>query len=158
MPLNLSLPTVGGSNNNWGTLLNAALTAAQQFVNGLETAINARLDRAGGTMTGRLDLKTATVARVLLGSVGGPVTLDCATAQYFAAALTGPTTFTFTNAQSGNTATAVVVRLTNGAGNATFPGVKWSRGIMPTLSSDTDLLGFLYDGQWHGIHLGTQMT
>jgi molybdopterin-binding protein len=148
VPLSIVDPTVGGDNGSWGTKLNTALDAIVAFVNTLETAVAARLPLIGGAMTGRLDLKTETVARVDKGSVSGAVSLDLAAGGYFTATITGAATFSVTNAPAGTFAYGFLLRLTNpGAGALGFPaGTKWPGGSAPAFTvSGVDLLSFVTD-------------
>lgn len=52
MPLTITKPTVGGNNNAWGGILNAALDAIKSFVDALETAIGNKADLASPALTG----------------------------------------------------------------------------------------------------------
>lgn len=148
MPLSLSNPTVGGDTGNWGTKLNAALSATVAFVNGLETTLAAKLGLAGGTMLGRLDLLTTTLRRIDKGNVSGPQVLDFSAGQYFTATVTGATTFSIANVPSGQIAYGVVLRLTNaGSAAVTLPtGTLWPGGSAPAFTaSGVDLVVLLTD-------------
>jgi len=134
-------PTVGGDNNNWGTDLNADLDAIDSTVYAVSGVANAALPLAGGTLSGRLDLKTATADASTQTGVTGATNLDLSVANYFALTFSGSTTFTFTNVPaataSGGNVIVCAFRL-SGAGGAitlTWPAsVKWPGGVQPTWS------------------------
>jgi hypothetical protein len=157
MPLSIIDPSVGGDNGSWGTKLNTALDAIVVFVNSLETSIAATLAKAGGTMTGLLNLKTTTTAHVHQAGTSGTQTLDLLAAQSFDATVAGATVFAFSNAPvSANALSGLVLRLVNGgAASVTWPAsVKWASGTAPALTAvGTDVLVFLSDDNgttWRG--------
>jgi len=73
--------------------------------------------------------------------------IDWSTGLSFSKTLSAGTTFTFSNQISGQT---IIVRLTNTASNysVTWPAVKWSGGVAPTMSPGvvSDIYTFFYDG------------
>lgn len=142
-------PAVGGDNGAWGTELNTDLDAIDTQVKATDTIAQAALPKAGGTLTGRIDAKSATRAISALGNVSGnPVNLDC-TLSYFTATITGATTFAFTNVPNpANTAYGILLRLTGGGSAAVnWPlSVKWPSGAAPALTSaGVDLLALITD-------------
>lgn len=148
MPLIITDPTVGGDTGSWGTKLNTALDAIVVFVNGLETSLAAKLGRAGGVMTGRVDVFTETMARVDKGSLSGAQALDLATAQYFTITVGGALTLSLTNMPAGTFAYGVILRLTNpGSAAITWPaGTKWPGGSAPAFTvAGVDLVTLITD-------------
>lgn len=153
-------PTVGGDNNAWGTELNFALTnpgaaggwpvGIDDVVKTVQTTANAALPKAGGTSTGLVNQFTETVKVVAKGTLGGAVTLDLSTAQYFTITHNAGVTYTFSNPPAtGSAAFALVIRITNGAtGSApTWPAsVKFPGGTAPVFSTaGTDMIAFVSD-------------
>jgi hypothetical protein len=153
-------PDVGGSNGAWGGVLNALFTAVDASLKTVENLASAALAKAGGVMTGRLDMKTASMAVVAKGSISGAQAFDIAVAQYFTLTVGGALTPSFTNVPAGSLAQGVIFRITNGGAFAiTWPGsVKWVSGVAPTLTAaGVDLLGFITDDNgatWRGLVLG----
>jgi hypothetical protein len=141
MSLSLTLPTVGGDLNAWGTILNTALTALQDAVNAAApVAESVNVVAASGSTETLPDVTTATVHRVTL-------TANC--------------TFTFPAAAAGKSFTVVLVQDGTGSRTATWPGtVKWSNGGTPptltTAAGKEDTFSFLCtDGtNWTGFVAG----
>lgn len=76
MPVNLTLPTDGGSPGVWGGILNTALGALQTFVNSLETTVSGKVPltrsvTAGTGLTGGGDLTADRTLSVLYGTASG---------------------------------------------------------------------------------------
>ena len=106
---------------------------------------------ASGTVTasGRAALTREDIYTSALGSISGAQNLDLSTANVFTATITGSTTFTLTNVPASGRFVPIVLRLTNGGSNVTWPsGSKWPNGSAPTLStSGTDqIVGNTTDG------------
>lgn len=153
-------PTVGGDTGAWGTILNAALDAADASLKIIADIANAALARAGGVMSGRVDLWTATTKRVDKGSISGAQAFDLSVAQYFTVTVGGALTPSFSNVPTGTFATGLVFRLTNGGAFViSWPAsVKWVSGAAPVLTAaGIDLIGFITDDDgatWRGLVLG----
>lgn len=156
MSLSITDPTVGGDNGSWGTKLNAALDAIVSYVNNHDTTLAGKVAKAGDSMTGLLNVLTATLAHVHLVSAGAQ-TLNLALGQSFDTTITSPTTFAISNMPStANAMFAFVLRLVNGGSSAiTWPAtIKWASGAAPALTAaGTDVLVFVTDDQgatWRG--------
>lgn len=142
------MPTVGASTNVWGTELNTLIDDHIEVkVAAVETTANAALPKAGGAMTGRVDVFSSTLKRIDKGSISGAVTLDLSTGNVFTATVTGNvTSLDIVNAPSGTWGTFFCLILTNGGAftvtwNSRF---KWPGGTAPTLTaSGKDILAFL---------------
>lgn len=142
----LTKPQDGASNDTWGPKLNDDLDLIDSSLKAVSDVANAALPKAGGVMTGRADLKTATLAVAALGAGAGATDLNLANAQHFTRTATGNTTFTFSNCPAG--AFGFTMRLTNGgAYTMTWPAaVVWANGLAPDLTAaGTDLLVFFTD-------------
>lgn len=143
-------PTVGGSNDLWGAMCNVVFDAIDTALKAVSDVANAALAKAGGAMTGRIDMHSMTVKKTALGSVSGdPVNLDLSGAQYFTATASAACTFAITNTPAtANAAVGFILRLTNGGNyTMTWPAsVKWENGLAPDLTTGgTDVLVFITD-------------
>ncbi len=143
-------PTVLGDLGAWGTELNTTLDGIDTQMKTTDNKAAAALPMAGGAMTGRVDLKTSTSARVDKGSISGAQSLDLSAAQAFTATATGAITWTIANLPAGTFAVGLTLKLTNGGtGTQTWPtGFKWQGGTVPTLTtSGTDVIvAITFDG------------
>ena len=150
-------PDVGGSNGAWGGILNTMADAIDSTVFTVSGVASAALPKAGGVMTGRIDVLTSSTARQDKGSISGAQSFDLSLAQYFSLTVGGALTPSFTNPAAGTVAQGFILRVVNGGAFAiTWPGsVKWASGAAPTLTAaGTDLLGFITDDNgttWRGI-------
>lgn len=144
---NWNKPTVGGSDGAWGQTLNDTVDAIDAQMKTTSDVATSALPKAGGTMTGQVNVKTATLARVDKGSVSGATPLDLSAGNYFTLTPTGPTTLSFTNVPTGAFTTAVILKITNGGANITWPaGTKWPGGTSPTLTaSGIDIVVMMTD-------------
>jgi len=143
-----NLPTPGGDDGNWGTLLNTYL----------ETEHNA--DGTHGLAPG---LVTDVVNTQ--NSVGATYTLPAPTeAGMHYLTLTASSTFTFPTAVAGQSFTVIVKQGGSGSYTVTWPAsVKWAGGTDPTLSTTVgaiDVFGFFSpDGtDWFGFTSGLNMS
>lgn len=136
------MPTDGGSSDAWGSILNTLFSDIDNQMKVVADAANAKLPSAGGTLTGNLSLKSAATAVTTKGSVSGAQSLDCSLGSFFTLTCSGPVALTLDNVPTGGT--AIVVYITNGAAGFTHPtGTLWAAGAPPTLSSGTDVIGYL---------------
>jgi hypothetical protein len=145
---NITKPDVGGSTNQWGTIVNEALDDIDSTMKTIEDTAEAALPLAGGTMTGRITAKTSTMTRVDKGSISGATQFDLDAGNYFTATLGGNATFAFANLPAGAVATGWIIKIVNpGAHVITWPSsVKWPGGTVPSFTvSGTDTLLFITD-------------
>lgn len=130
--------------------------AAKPVSTATQTALNAKLNLAGGTLTGltvfgaaQQDTKVALAAS----------NIDLYTGNLFTKTISGATTFTVSNTPTTGTVASFLLDLTNGASAAItwWAGVKWAGGVAPTLTAaGRDVLGFFtHDAgtTWTGLVL-----
>lgn len=139
-------PTVGGDSGAWGSILNTAIDDIDTDLNTTKTTADAALPKAGGTMTGRIDVKNEAFTAVNLGSsLTGTVTLNCASGNFFYGTMSGNITIAFSNVPSNVFFLALELKGA-GAQGASFPAsVKWDANTAPTTtpaSNETDLYWF----------------
>lgn len=142
------LPNVGGDVGAWGTVANVVWNAIDTAVKAVSDVANAALAKAGGVMTGRLDAKTATMARVDKGSISGAQNFDLAVGQYFTLTVGGALSPAFINSPAGQFAYGVIMRITNGGSSViTWPAsVKWPSASAPILTAaGVDIVVLLSD-------------
>lgn len=148
-------PDVSGDTGAWGTLLNTIFDAVDTSLKAVSVVANAAVAKAGGTMTGLLKLKTASITREDKGSVSGVVVFDLTAAQFFSLTIIGNWQPDFQNTAAGTVAQGVTLRITNGgAFTTTWPAsFKFPAAVPPTLTvSGTDLISFVTDtnsGSWN---------
>ena len=122
--------------------------------------------------TNRLDLDSANLVNAEmrawsetvnpLGNVSGATTINLALGNVVTATVTGPTTWTVTNASSTNTSSFTLVLVAGGSAAQTWmSGTVWPGGVAPSLSSaGTNVLTFFSTDAgvtWRGT-LGGQTT
>ena len=136
---------------------------------GNQTDVAAALPKAGGTVTGLVNMSDQIVQRPVLKdyaetkvAMGSATAVNLENGNVFSKTISGTTTLTFTNPSSA-AATSFSLILTNG-GSATlnFPSaVDWAAATAPTLTtSGIDILTFTtIDGGtiWYGIVSGLAM-
>lgn len=76
MALSLTLPTVGGSENTWGTTVNTALTAIETYVNLMPTLAADNVFTGSMTVDGTTFVVDKTNNRVGIGTASPSVALD----------------------------------------------------------------------------------
>lgn len=100
------LPTEDGDAGSWGNKLNEifgnATTGIDKKLKDVSDVANAALPKAGGAMTGRVDIKNEAYTLVNKGSMSGAVQLDCSAGNFFYGSTTGNiTSVTLQNVPSG---------------------------------------------------------
>jgi len=153
---NLQYRKPATGDTGWGTELNFNFDSLDDDVQAAKDTSAAALPKAGGEMTGRVDLFSSTAVLVDLGSLATATDIDLSTGNVFKATITGATQFSFTVVPSGTWMTGFILYLTNGGVNVTWPGsVDWPGGIAPILqSAGIDVLVFTTindGGTWHGV-------
>jgi len=153
----LTKPEVGASSGTWGAKLNTDmdLIDTQMQVNvvaaaAAQTTADAALPVAGGVMTGEVDVLTERLAETALGSISGANDLDLDLSNTFSMTITGATTLSVINAPTaGSFVLGLLLLVTNGGTNVTFPGsFEFPGGTTPTLTtSGVDLIAAVsFDG------------
>jgi hypothetical protein len=130
-----TLPTNGGDSGAWGTILNTLLQAVDTALFTVSGVASAALPKAGGTMTGRLDVKNEALTAVNLGALSGAEPIDCSLGNFFyGTSASAAITVSFTNVPTG--AFFVVLEV---AGIASFSwpaSVKWDSDTPPDDPAD----------------------
>lgn len=141
------LPTVGGDDGSWGTVLNSYLQAEHGS------------DGAHGLSSGLVTDVVTTVA-----ASGSTYTIPAVTTSGITdLTLTASCTLTFPTATAGHSFTLILRQGGSGSYTITWPSsVKWASGNVPILTTTVgavDILGFLcVDGtNWFGFLSGNDM-
>lgn len=134
-----NLPNTGGDSGAWGTMLNAILgddaTGVDKRLFDATTTAGNALPKAGGTLTGLVEVKTDRYTVTNLGNLTGAIAVDLSTARFFYGTVTGTTTLSFTNPPASGKFVAFVLELTNPGGSVTWPAsVKWPGGAAPAFT------------------------
>lgn len=141
-----TMPTVGGSGGTWGTELNDLIDKEiEEQVKSNENTAAAALPKAGGVLTGEVEIKTERYASMDKGSMSGSTTFDLSAANFQFGTLGGDISVTFSNWPASGKAEFVTIEITNGGAHSiSWPGaVEWDGGSAPALqSSGVDTLVF----------------
>jgi len=155
--------------------INTLSSNAQTQISATVTVANAALPKAGGTMSGALQMADQLVQRPTLkdyaetssaeGSVTGTVNIDMTYGNVVTATIiTGTTTLNFINPPVSGTAGTITLLLTNG-GSQTItwdPQIDWAGGTAPTLTAaGIDILTFITQDAgtiWYGFAAGLAMA
>ncbi len=141
------LPTVGGDDGTWGTVLNSYLQT--------EHNTDGTHGLASGLVT---DVVTTVAASTSAYTIVAPTTSGITDLT-----LTANCTLTFPTAVAGQSFTLILKQDGTGSRTVTWPDtVKWNGGVDPTLTttaSGVDILGFFTsDGtNWYGFVSGQDM-
>ena len=149
-----NLPDVDGDVDAWGDILNAILgddtTGIDARLKAVSNVADAALPKAGGVMTGELQVQTDSHTAEAVASTSGDLDLDLAVAQFFSFTVTENTAITFSNVPATGRFIAIILEITNGGAFAvTWPGsVAWPSGVAPELTeSGVDLIvAYTIDG------------
>lgn len=136
------LPNNGGDSGAWGnqlrTLIGDDATGIDAVVKAVSVVADAALPKAGGSMTGEIDVLTERFLAVNLGNLTGTITMDLDVGNCFYGTVTGNTTFAFSNVPSTGDFVFVTIEITNGGASATDPAwpaaVNWPGGSPPALT------------------------
>ncbi len=141
------LPTVGGDDGSWGTVLNEYLEAEHSS------------SGTHGLSSGLVTDAVTTVA-----ASGSTYTIPAVTTSGITdLTLTASCTLTFPTATAGHSFTLILRQDGTGSRTVTWPGtVKWGGGVAPTLTTTAnavDILGFFCsDGtNWFGFVSGQDL-
>lgn len=137
-------PTVASDDSIWGTILNTALDdidtdvkAVQDTADAASTTASAALPKAGGTMTGKITVKTDEYPAQALTMSGATSTIDLSAGRFFYGTVTVATTIAFSNLPATGSFLAIILEITNGgAAVLSWPAsVKWPGGSAPDLTA-----------------------
>jgi len=137
-------PTVAGDTDAWGGELNADLDAIDTQVKATDTIAQAALPKAGGVMTGRADLLTATSAHVALGSTNTPQ-LDFSLGNSFSFTPTAGYAPVCSNVPTTGKVVPLLLEVTNGGAFApTWPAsFRFPSGSIPSMTTaGVDMMAF----------------
>ena len=143
-----NLPDVGGDTGSWGGLLRTIIgddsTGIDAVMEAISVVANAALSRAGGSMTGEIDILTERyVDNNFGGSTSGTLTMDLDAANFFYVSVTGTVTFAFSNVPGSGDAVFLMLEITNGGAQTITwdSSIKWPGSTEPTLTtSGVDLV------------------
>ena len=137
----------------------SALAATTTTAGNANTLAAAALPKAGGTMSGLVNMADQIVQRPLLQdysektvAMGSATAVNLEDGNVFSKTISGTTTLTFTNPSSVGTSSFTLILTNAGSATLTFPTVKWPAATAPTLTaSGIDVLIFVYHGStWYG--------
>jgi hypothetical protein len=157
-----NLPNVAGDSGNWGTLLNAIIgddsTGLDAIVKAISVVANAALPKAGGTMTGRIDVKNEAFTAINLGTVSGATNCDLSLGNMFYGTQTGSIGLTFSNIPTGAVFVTVELTFSGGPWNVTFPsGTTFGQDSLKSTLANTVQTYCLYTRNggtdWRAAHL-----
>ena len=138
-------PTVAGDTDAWGSELNADLDSIDTTVKAVSDVANAALPKAGGAMSGRADLFTATAKHVDLGTTNAAA-LDLSTANSFAFTPSAAYAPVVSNVPAtANAVVPLMLKVSNGGAFApTWPtSFRFPSASLPSLTtSGVDILAF----------------
>ena len=145
----------------------SALAAATTTAGNANTLAAAALPKAGGIVTGLVNMSDQVVQRPLLQdysektvAMGSATAVNLEDGNVFSKTISGTTTLTFTNPSSVGTSSFSLILTNGGSATLNFPTVKWPAATAPTLTaSGIDVLVFVYHGStWYGIASGIGMA
>jgi hypothetical protein len=150
---------IGGSTAVSGWANNAGIVSygTVPLIFGTSGAEKVRIDTSGNVGIGttspahKLDIDGSYYSRTVeKGNCTGAITIDWNAGNTQRCVLTGATTFTFSNGQSGGNYRLILKQDATGSRTVTWPAtVRWGAGGAPTLTTTintTDYVGFLYNG------------
>ena len=157
-------PDVGGDRGRWGGLLNAIIDSIDTVLKSVEDLATAALAKAGGTLTGLIEVHSDVYTPQDLGGVlSGAVNINVTKGRFFYGVVDSGAnvSFSLTNPPADK-ALFIIVELSNGGGAASVAwgnNIIWSDGDAPVLSNGTDVFSFYTRNgtNWRAqqIHRGT---
>ena len=145
----------------------SALAATTTTAGNANTLATAALPKAGGVVTGLVNMSDQVLQRPLLQdysektvAMGSATAVNLENGNVFSKTISGTTTLTFTNPSSVGTSSFSLILTNGGSATLNFPTVKWPAATAPTLTaSGIDVLVFVYHGStWYGIASGIGMA
>jgi hypothetical protein len=136
-----NVPTDLGDSGAWGAMLRTIFgddaTGVDAVVKAISDVADAALARAGGSMTGEIDVLTERFLGGNLGNMSGTVTMDLDTVNCFYGTATGTITFAFSNVPATGDFVFVTLEITNGGSQTiNWPAaVTWPGGAPPDLTT-----------------------
>lgn len=168
------LPTVGGDDGNWGTILNDYLQV-EHDTDGTHKVDY--LPKSGGTLTGNVDVGDYVLSQaeikdygetVVTANTGANYTVNLANGNVFELTLTASCTLTLSNPPATGRAGSVTLILTqdgSGSKTITWPAsVKWSNATAPTLTTTAggvDIIQLMTTNggtTWRGFLAGNNLS
>lgn len=135
------LPNVAGDSGNWGSMLRTIIadtvTGIDAVLKAVSDVANAALPKAGGSMTGEIDVLTERFLGVNKGNMSGAVSFDLDAGNCFYGTVNGNISgITFSNVPATGDFVFVTLELTNpGAFTIAWGGIRWPGGSPPTLTT-----------------------
>ena len=152
----------------WIELANQTdLATATTTAGNANTLAAAALPKAGGIVTGLVNMSDQVVQRPLLQdysektvAMGSATAVNLEDGNVFSKTISGTTTLTFTNPSAVGTSSFTLILSNAGSATLNFPTTKWPAATAPTLTaSGIDVLVFVYHGStWYGIASGIGMA
>jgi len=134
--INTELSTLGSSISS----IEGDIDTINSSISGISSSLTSKLDVAGDTLTGRLELTSYSLARINHVGVSGTVTLDLSLSNVFYIVPSADISIILTNLVSGAATTVSIHIVGGGTYNITWPSSwKWNGGIAPTLGTGTTL-------------------
>ncbi len=168
------LPTPGGDEGNWGTVLNEFLEVEHNSDGTLKTDY---LPLAGGTLTGDVDAADNVISQpeikdysetVVIANTGSTYAVNLVNGNIFELTLTDNCTLSFSNAPTtgkAGSATLILHQDATGSRTITWPAsVTWANSNEPTLSTSPSAVDivqlFTTDGgtTWRGFLSGLNFS
>jgi hypothetical protein len=139
-------PDVGTQSGAWGGNLNTIFDQIDTLCFAIQATANAALPKAGGTMTGQLNVKTETMVLNPKGNISGAVVIDLSVGQYVTATVTSAVTgVTVSNPPGNSLFFGLIFEIVNGGIGFTWGALfKFPSAIPPTLTNPgTDIVSFV---------------
>ena len=166
-----NIPNDLSDDGAWGAILREILGEAatstyapnggiDKLLKAVSDVADAALSKAGGSMTGEIDVLTARYFGGNLGNMTGTVTMDLDAANAFWGTATGTITFAFSNVPPAGDAVFWTLEIINGGSQTlNFPAaVNWPGGSPPAFTSaGTDIITFYTRDGGTTVHAAAAM-